>query len=161
MDAGSRNEFKKQKLPLATAWHLSTEKECLADCRNTCQRTYCLLSSNVKTVNSLQPSPPLLLEVSFKNKHWQLSLDMFSKRELVSSDLIIFGLLCHFRNTNFHNEGSLIFNLFLFGCGFCLFERVSLHSSGWPRSMYVNQVGLEIGIFLRVFCATMPSWKCF
>jgi hypothetical protein len=31
MDAGSRNEFKKQKLPLATAWPLSTEKKCLID----------------------------------------------------------------------------------------------------------------------------------
>lgn len=62
--------------------------------------------------------------------------------------------MCLIRNTNSDNEGSLIFNpLFscLVGCGFCLFERVSLHNSGWLRSIYVDQVGLEIDTFLPLF----------
>lgn len=62
--------------------------------------------------------------------------------------------MCLIRNSNSDNEGSLIFNplfSYLVGCRFCLFERVSLHSSGWPRSMCVDQAGPEIATFLPLF----------
>lgn len=35
----------------------------------------------------------------------------------------------------------------LVGCGFCGFEMVSLSSSGWPRSLYVNQAGIFFPLF--------------
>lgn len=78
-----------------------------------------------------------------------------------------FWVMCLIRNTNSDNEESLICNplfSYLVGCGFCLFERVSLHNSVWPRSMYVDQVGLEVGISLPLFpvppCPAGSVFKC-
>lgn len=72
-------------------------------------------------------------------------------------------MLCLIRNTNSDNEESLVFNLpfsYLVGCGFCVFETGSLHNSGWPRSLCVNQAGLEIDIFLPLLPVPPYPTEC-
>ena len=49
MGAGSRNEFKKQKKLLDTAWHLSTEKRCLIDSSKHVSKNLMFLS-NIKMI---------------------------------------------------------------------------------------------------------------